>query len=73
MRMQFSDGILARMVFEELSRNPDLSVNIFRGRTIPEDSTFELEVAGLSSTIKEFILSSSVRGGSIGTYNSGVA
>lgn len=61
MRMQFTDGVLARRALVELGRNPDLSVRVFRGRTTPEDSSFELEVAGLASTIKEFIRLGSAR------------
>lgn len=59
MRMQFTDGALARLALEVLGRDPELSVKIFRGRTNPEATSFELEIAGLASRIKEFIRRSS--------------
>jgi hypothetical protein len=55
MRLQFSDGSQARLALQELGRLPDLSVRVFRGRTIPEDTCFEIEVEGLASSIKEFL------------------
>jgi hypothetical protein len=62
MRMQFTDGVLARLALELLSRDPELSVKIFRGRTTPEATSFELEIAGLASRIKEFIRVSNSQG-----------
>jgi hypothetical protein len=55
MRLQFADGRHAKLALQELGRNPDLSVNIFRGRTTPEDMCFEIEVEGIASSIKEFL------------------
>jgi hypothetical protein len=55
MRLQFADGRKARLALQELGRNPDLSLKIFRGRTTPEDRCFEIEVEGLASSIKEFL------------------
>ena len=53
MRARFSDGSLAKRTLEEIGRDPELSVNIFRGRMTQEDASFELEVAGPAPKIKE--------------------
>jgi hypothetical protein len=55
MRLQFAEGMQARLALQELGRNPALSVKIFRGRTTPENLCFEIEVEGLASSIKEFL------------------
>ncbi len=73
MRMRFSDGVLARLALEELGRNKHLSVSLFRGRVTPEDSSFELEVVGLASRIKEFIRLNSTREAPLDTAISVVA
>ena len=54
MRVKFSDGSLAKPALEELGRDPELSVNIFRGRITREEAAFELEISGPAPKIKEF-------------------
>jgi len=73
MRLHFSDGVQADQALEILSRIPELSVAIFRGRLIPEGRSCELEITGRSSRIKEFIREMSAREASAGASTSGVA
>ncbi len=53
MRACFSRGSQAMPALEDLGRYPDLSVHLFRGR-ISREASFELEVSGPASRIKEF-------------------
>ena len=73
MRVQFSDRRLANPALEELGRDPELSVNILRGRITPQDASFELEVTGAASKIKEFIRLSDTWGLAVGASSMGVA
>jgi hypothetical protein len=73
MRVQFAEGGLAKPAFLELGRDPDLSVSIFRGRITQKDASFELEVTGPASKIKEFIRLSDTWGISVGASSVGVA
>lgn len=54
-RIPFSAGTLSRIVLEELHKHPDLTVTLFSGRLVPQDTSFELEIEGPSSRIKEFL------------------
>jgi len=65
MRLQLADGIQAKLALQKLGRIPHLSVNVFRGRTTPEDACFEIEVEGLASSIKEFLRSTDSRDASV--------
>ena len=60
-RVLFFEGVLGKLVLEELKRNPDLKVSVFRGRRTPEATSFELELEGPSLQIKEFARWSSER------------
>ena len=73
MRVQFSDGSLAKPALQELGRDAELSVNIVRGRVTHKDASFELEVTGPASKIKEFIRLNDKWGTSVGASSTGVA
>ena len=60
-RLRFDEDIFGKLALAKLHRNPDLTVSIFRGRTFPEDTSFEVEIEGPSSRIKEFARWSSER------------
>ena len=64
MRACFSNGSLTTSALEELSRDPELSVHLFRGR-ITRDDSFELEVSGPAPKIKEFFRLSDTRKASV--------
>lgn len=71
-RVLIYEGILAKLLLEELGRRSDLTVNIFRGRTIPEETSFEVEIEGPSTRIKDFARWSSERELSTGTSASDI-
>ena len=73
MRVQFPDEHLAKPALLELSRDPELSVNIVRGRITTQDASCELELRGPASKIKEFIRLSDTWGPSVGAFSMGVS
>ena len=72
-RMQFSDGMVGSSALAELRRDRELSVDVFRGRTGPQDASFELEVSGPTASIKEFIRRSNPWGTSLGASPMAIA
>jgi hypothetical protein len=55
LEVSFSDRALAGLVLQELSKIPDIVLNVLRGRITVERAWFRLEVAGLARKVRDVI------------------